>query len=167
MADLATVATAADIIHREGLLLDQQDWDAWLALYRDDAVFWAPAWKSEHETTDDPDTEVSLIYHSSREELVERVNRVRSRKSVTALPLPRTVHAVSNLIVTGAERDAITASASWIVHAYDPRTAKQSVSFGRYEHTLRRTADDLWQIARKKIFLMNDQIPSALDFYSL
>ena len=56
MADLAIIATAADVIHHEGLHLDRQNWDAWLALYRDDAVFWVPAWKGEHETTDNPDT---------------------------------------------------------------------------------------------------------------
>jgi 3-phenylpropionate/cinnamic acid dioxygenase small subunit len=168
MTDLAPpAAVAADLLYREGLHLDRQEWDAWLALYRDDAVFWVPAWKDEHRATEDPDTEVSLIYHSSLEELKERVKRVRSRKTVTALPLPRTVHFVSNLIVAAVAEDSISTTASWMVHAYDPRTARQSVHCGRCEHTLRRREDGLWQIGRKKIFLINDQIPSAIDFYHL
>lgn len=167
MTDLATLAVAADVLHRDGLYLDRQEWDAWLSLYRDNAVFWLPTWKDEHCTADDPDKEVSLIYHSSRFELEERVKRIRSRKSVTALPLPRTVHSLSNLLVVNAEADALSTVANWTVHVYDPRTAKQHVHFGRYEHTLRRGDDGLWQIAFKKIILVNDQVPTVLDFYNL
>jgi benzoate/toluate 1,2-dioxygenase beta subunit/2,4,5-trichlorophenoxyacetic acid oxygenase 2 len=167
MNDLSNTAVAADVLHREGLYLDRQDWDAWLNLYLEDAVFWLPTWKDEHCATDDPDTQVSLIYHSSRFELEERVKRIRSRKSVTALPLPRTVHTVSNLIVIDAEADVLNTAASWTAYVYDPRTAKQHVHFGHYEHTLRRNDGGLWQIARKKIILVNDQVPTVLDFYNL
>jgi 3-phenylpropionate/cinnamic acid dioxygenase small subunit len=40
------------------------------------------------------------------------------------------------------------------------------VFFGRYEHGLRRVDGD-WRIARKKILLLNDTIPTVVDFYSI
>lgn len=160
-------AITADILYREGRHLDRQEWDAWLALYHPDAVFWVPAWKSEHQVTDDPDTEVSLIYHESRRGLEERVMRLRTRKSVTALPLPRTVHFASNILVLDADPDRIEASASWSVHLLDPPSARERHHFGRYEVTLRRDRDGAFRIARKLVLLVNDRVPTALDFYSL
>jgi benzoate/toluate 1,2-dioxygenase beta subunit/2,4,5-trichlorophenoxyacetic acid oxygenase 2 len=160
-------AVAAELLYREGLHLDRQEWDAWLALYHQDAVFWVPAWKSEHQPTDNPDTEVSLIYHDTRRGLEERVTRIRTRKSVTALPLPRTVHFAGNVLVVEADADRIRASASWSVHLLDPQSARERHHFGRYDLTLRRDVDGAFKIARKHVLLVNDRVPTALDFYSV
>jgi 3-phenylpropionate/cinnamic acid dioxygenase small subunit len=159
-------AIAEDVIFREAFHLDRGDWPAWLLLYDSDAEYWLPAWRNEYETTEDPNSEISLIYHASRRELEERVSRIESRKSVTALPLPRTVHLIGNLLVQEASGDLIRTSASFSVHVYDPRVARQHDHFGRYEHALIRTDSD-WRIKRKKIILINDRIPTALDFYSI
>ncbi|MCR0985435.1 aromatic-ring-hydroxylating dioxygenase subunit beta [Roseomonas populi] len=167
MADAEAAAICAGLLYREGLHLDRQEWDAWLALYAEDAVFWIPAWLDEHKVTSDPDREVSLIYHDSRAGLEERVMRIRSRKSVTALPLPRTVHMVTNILPVRLAEDAIEATSSWTVHGYDPRVSRPHMFFGRYEHLFRRGADGAWRIARKTVLLTNDMIPTALDFYSV
>ncbi|HEY8578490.1 MAG TPA: aromatic-ring-hydroxylating dioxygenase subunit beta [Beijerinckiaceae bacterium] len=166
MTGAEAAAIAASVIHREGLLLDRKDWDAWLDLYCDDAVYWVPAWLDEYRITEDPDAQVSLIYHTARRELEERVQRIRSRKSVTALPLPRTTHAVANLVVESFTPERIEAAGAWTVHVYDTTTAKQHVHFGLHEYTLRRDGRR-WRIARKKATLMNDRVPTALDFYHL
>ncbi|HYW76484.1 MAG TPA: aromatic-ring-hydroxylating dioxygenase subunit beta [Gammaproteobacteria bacterium] len=168
MVDPETLAVAADVLHREGFYLDRRDWDAWLALYSGDAEYWVPAWRNEDELVEDPDTEVSMIYHASRVALEERVLRVRSNKSVTTRPLPRTTHFVSNLLVQGGTaRDAsIEATASWSVHLFHPRSARQDTLFGRYEYGLVQQ-DGTWRIRRKKIVLMNERIPTLIDFYCL
>lgn len=167
MMDPAAAAICADLLYREGLHLDRQQWDDWLALYAEDAVFWIPAWLDEHRTTSDPDREVSLIYHDSRFGLEERIMRIRTRKSVTALPLPRTVHMITNILPMHATADMIEVTSSWIVHDFDPRVSRQHMLFGRYEHGLRRGTDGIWRIARKKVLLTNDVIATALDFYSV
>ena len=41
---------------------------------------------------------------------------------------------------------------------------EQYAFFGRYEHRLRRQGGH-WQIARKKIVLMNERLPTMIDFY--
>ncbi|WP_424136654.1 aromatic-ring-hydroxylating dioxygenase subunit beta [Roseomonas chloroacetimidivorans] len=167
MIDTAAAAICADLLYREGLYLDRQDWDAWLALYTEDAVFWIPAWTDEHRTTSDPDREISLIYHPSRIGLEERIMRIRTRKSVTAMPLPRTVHMVCNILPMQVAETMIEATSSWTVHDFDPRVSRQHMYFGRYEHSFRREDDGTWRIARKKVLLTNDMIPTALDFYSV
>jgi 3-phenylpropionate/cinnamic acid dioxygenase small subunit len=157
---------AAATLYREARLLDLGEWSDWVAMYRQDAVYWVPAWLDEHETTNDPNTQVSLLYHDARRGLEERIARIESRKSITALPLPRTVHQISNLEAVETEPGRIACHSVFSVHVYDPRVAKGHVHHGRYAHTLTRESED-WKIARKVITLVNDRVPTLLDFYSI
>jgi 3-phenylpropionate/cinnamic acid dioxygenase small subunit len=93
---------AAAFLFQEARHLDRHEWDAWVAMYREDAVYWLPAWRDEYETTADPQTEVSLIFHNARLGLEERIARIESRKSITALPLPRTLHQIGNVELRAA-----------------------------------------------------------------
>ncbi len=156
--------TAEEFLFREALLLDRRDWDAWLALYAEDAVFWMPAWKSEADQTDDPDRELSLIYHAGRARLEERVWRVRSGRSPASVPLLRTMHAICNIRTVAVASELAMLRSNWTVHHYDPKRKTQHVLFGFYEHELRRAGAD-WRIARKKIVLLNDRLPAVTDFY--
>jgi benzoate/toluate 1,2-dioxygenase beta subunit/2,4,5-trichlorophenoxyacetic acid oxygenase 2 len=166
MADLQACALAADLLHREARCLDLQDWDGWLEHYDEQAVYWVPAWKSESELVGDVQREVSLIYHTHRSELAERVLRIRSRKSVTAMPLPRTAHLITNVLVDRAAPNGMAGTATWTVHAHDPRVARSQTHFGRYEFELALRPGG-WRIVFKKIVLLNDRIPTVIDFYAL
>jgi benzoate/toluate 1,2-dioxygenase beta subunit/2,4,5-trichlorophenoxyacetic acid oxygenase 2 len=157
---------AAATLYREARLLDCGEWTDWVAMYREDAIYWVPAWLDEYETTSDPATQVSLLYHDARRGLEERIARIESRKSITALPLPRTVHQISNLEATETGPGEITCHSVFSIHVYDPRLAKEQVRHGRYQHTLTHDGAD-WKIARKVITLVNDRVPTLLDFYSL
>ena len=164
MADHA--ATAAEVLYREARCLDLQDWDGWLDLYDEQVEYWLPAWKSESDLVRDVKREVSLIYHTKRSELAERVLRIRTRKSVTAMPLPRTAHLIANVLIDAASTEQIMGTAAWTVHEHDPRTTKSHTHFGRYEFTLARRGE-AWKFVRKKIVLLNDRIPTVVDFYNL
>ena len=48
----------------------------------------------------------------------------------------------------------------------DPRACKSHTNFGRLEFRLRRLGE-AWLIGFKKISLTNDQMATALDFYSV
>jgi len=157
---------AEELLYHEALLLDQGAWDEWLALYCEDAVFWAPAWRDETTLTSDPDRELSLVYYQSRKNLEERVWRARSGLSVASAPRPRVVHAVTNVLVGRADAAEAQVTASFTVHLYDVRNERTHVYFGRYEYRLRREGA-AWMIAAKKIFLLNDVIPTVIDFYTL
>jgi 3-phenylpropionate/cinnamic acid dioxygenase small subunit len=157
---------AAAFLFREARHLDKGEWSEWLAMYREDAVYWLPAWRDEYETTEDPQTEVSLIYHNSRLGLEERIARIESRKSITALPLPRTLHLIGNVELRDVNPAYIELESTFAVHVYDSRTAKEHTRFGRYQHRI-STEQETWRIAKKKIILVNDKVPAVLDFYSI
>lgn len=165
--DLERRAAAEDLICREALYLDERRWEDWLALFDEDAVFWVPAWKDESEPTGDPDTEISLIYTASRRRLEERVERVVSGKSVASFVLPRTAHAISNVTVEpGAENGAMTVKSICTTNLFDPKRRLQHQSFARYEHQLVESGGT-WRIARKRVLLLNDSLPTMLDYYTV
>ena len=160
------VRIASSVLFREARLLDSGGWTEWAAMYRNDATYWVPGWLNEYETTSDPRTEVSLIYHETRLGLEERIARIESRKSITALPLPRTLHQIANVEAELDGPDRLVIQSTFAVHVYDPRLGKEHTRYGRYSHTLTRDAES-WLIARKVIILVNDRVPTVLDFYSI
>lgn len=166
MVDPQMTGIAAHLLYSEARCLDQQDWDGWLAHYDEEVEYWVPAWKSESELVSDVRREVSQIYHQRRDELFERVLRIRTRKSVTAMPLPRTCHLIGNVIVDQASAERMVGTAAWTVHEYDPRVAKAHTHFGRYEFEL-GLREQGWKFRRKKTVLLNDRIPTVIDFYNL
>lgn len=157
---------AEDLLYREALLLDRGEWDEWLTLYLEDCVYWMPAWRNETILTTDPDRELSLIYYNGRRNLEDRVWRARSGQSVASRPLPRVVHGVTNVLVEQTTGDETDVSASFTVHFHDVRSQRTHVFFGRYEYRL-RAMDGALRIARKKILLLNDVVPTVVDFYSI
>lgn len=159
-------ATAQRLILQEAELLDTQQWDAWLNLYDDDAIFWLPAWIDEHRLTSNVNTEISHIYHSGVDELRERVVRISANKSQTALPLPRTAHVIGAALIANWSEHEVTAKSNATVHIYDMRSTRHHVLACRYEHILDRQ-EDVWRIKGKKIVLVNDLMPSVIDFYSV
>jgi 3-phenylpropionate/cinnamic acid dioxygenase small subunit len=156
---------AADILYREALFLDERQWDEWLALYDERVEFWVPAWKSEDEPTSDPTSEVSLLYMSTRRELEERIIRVRSGKSIASTPLPRTAHAVTNIMAELAG-DEIDVRCVATTHIYNVKRREPYLVFARATYGLVRIGRD-WRIRRKKVLLLNDYIPTMLDFYTI
>jgi 3-phenylpropionate/cinnamic acid dioxygenase small subunit len=149
------------LLFEEAAALDEQRWHDWLALFTPDCEYWVPAWKSEFETTSDPDDEVSLIYYSDRTGLEERIWRIESAASPAHRTRPRTCHAVNNIRI---DADQLTVKANWRVDCYEEKRAASF--FGHYEYALMREGDELL-IVRKKILLLNDSVPSYLDIYQL
>ena len=160
------LAQVSDLLVREGVYLDRQDWDAWLDLFLPDAEYWVPSWKAEHEHTNDPKRELSLIYYYSRAGLEDRIWRIRSGQSVASTPVPRTTHMVNNILLEGVGYNRVEVSSNWVTHCFFHKTNATEVFFGSAEHTLVKQGPD-WKIARKKALLKNDYIPTMLDIYNI
>jgi benzoate/toluate 1,2-dioxygenase beta subunit len=64
------------------------------------------------------------------------------------------------------DAEAAQVSAVFTCHRFEPRMNRQLCFFGRYEYDLRAVADG-WKIARKKIILLNDTIPTMVDIDSI
>ena len=164
MSDPALTADVAALLHREAYHLDRREWDDWLALYTEHAVYWAPAFASDNAMTSDPDTEISLMYMDKRG-LEARVFRIEGADSYATEPLPWTAHLVSNVLVHGEADGVIEASASWMVHSF-LRTRGAVVRGGLYDYSLRREGGGL-MILRKKIMVHDDSIVGPLDIYNI
>jgi len=167
MSGAEALAAATDLIYREALALDERRWDDWLALYHEDAEFWVPSWKNEDEPTADTENEISLIYISARVQLEERVARVKSGRSAASTPMPRTAHAISNVLVEPEANGAgLTARAVSATHIFDVRRREPHLLFGRAEYRLVRDGG-AWRIRRKKVILLNDYLSTIVDFYTV
>jgi 3-phenylpropionate/cinnamic acid dioxygenase small subunit len=157
---------AAALLFSEALALDRLDFDAWLAMFTPDCLFWMPAWRDDGSQTDDPQRELSLIYYRGRRNLEDRVKRIRSGFSVASAVMPRVAHMIGNVLATPLGEDRVAVDSSFIVHVHDVRTGRDHSYFGRYEHELVRDGSD-WKIAQKIIRLMNDRVPTLLDVYAI
>lgn len=166
MTTAAMTREAEDLLYREALLIDSGRFDEWLALYAEDAEFWMPAWRDETTPTQNPDRELSLIYYKGRRNLEDRVMRLTSGLSTASSPLPRVVHQVTNVVATHATAQAMDVSAAFTCHRFDVRMNRADCFFGRYEYHLVKSAVG-WRIARKKILLLNDTIPTVVDINAI
>lgn len=157
------LAAAIDLVVHEAECLDRRRWDEWLGLFTADCTFWAPSWLDEERMADDPARQVSLIYYASREGLEDRVRRIRSGRSLASTPLPRTMHAVTNLRAA-ADGEAVRVTSNWSVNSYDLRTDTAQRLFGHYEHRL-VAGDGVWRIAAKRIEVLSARLPAIVDIY--
>jgi 3-phenylpropionate/cinnamic acid dioxygenase small subunit len=165
--DHQMLATGTDVLLREGVCLDEQRWDEWLALFVADCEYWVPSWKNEETLTTNPQAELSHIYYASRAGLEDRVVRIRSRRSPASTPMPRTTHLLSHVLpVDKPEADRMKLRSSWVCHVFFPRVHESHAFFGRADYELVQK-DGGWLIAKKKTVLLNDYIPTMLDVYCI
>jgi 3-phenylpropionate/cinnamic acid dioxygenase small subunit len=160
--ELELLTHCANLLYQEAAYLDERRWAEWLALYTEDAEFWLPAWDEDGRPTDDPQTQLSLIYYNNRAGLEDRIWRIQSGLSPASSPQIRTCHLITNVRITNVVNDHPHVSSHWQVQIYRPEKQQASSYFGFYEHVLRLQGKSL-QIARKKITLLNDVVESALD----
>lgn len=157
-------AEACELVALEAHKLDEQNWDAWINLYTEDAVFWIPAWIDESTLTSDPQKELSFIYLEGRAFLEERVHRIRSGRSIASIPVPRTAHLVTSSIVEPEGDGGLLVRSIWSSHIYLHKENTVVTYAGRYEHSLVVEQNAL-RIKKKKIILINDYLISKLDFF--
>lgn len=161
-------ARHADIcafIYREARHLDDRNWEAWLDLYAPEAEYWMPAWDDDDQLTDDPQSQISLIYYPNRNGLEDRVFRIQTERSSASMPEPRTSHMVSNVEVLEQQGD--TVEVRYNFHTLSHRYKETNHFFGTSFLTLREHADGSYRITRKKIILKDDYIRQVVDIYHL
>lgn len=163
MAD-TVLTSVTDLLFAEAAALDEKRWDDWLTLFAENVEYWVPAWDSEHEQTSDPATEISFIYYDGRSGLEDRVYRLRLNQSSASIPLPRTCHQVTNIRARLQPDGNCEVKANWQTHSY--RLQKSTSFFGFYDYVLTPKGQG-WLIAKKKITVLNDVIPTVLDIYSI
>jgi benzoate/toluate 1,2-dioxygenase beta subunit len=151
-------------LFREARLLDDKQWDAWLACYHPGAEFWMPAWDDDGELTRDPQREISLIYYPNRGGLEDRVFRIKTERSAASTPEPRTGHNLHNIEIESQQGEQLEARYNWqtLSHRYNTTDSY----FGTTNITLDLTSGQPL-IKRKYIVLKSDYIHHVIDVYHL
>lgn len=149
-------------LYREARLLDDRQWDEWLECYRPDAEFWMPAWDDDDRLTEDPHSEISLIYYPNREGLEDRVYRIKTERSGASTPEPRTTHQITNLEVLEEAGDRVELRFNW--HTLSHRYKQTDSYFGSAFYTL-DVSGETPLITRKVVQLNNDYIHQVIDVY--
>lgn len=164
LRDVVLQSRIAQFIYRELNLLDNQQWQDWLDLFAEDAVYWAPA------THDQPDpySHVSLIFDDDLLRKV-RVARYETPYAFSLQPFPRSSHLVSNVLLEKNAQgempdDVINVSARFLMTEFQKDTPIHYS--GAYHYELLPQAGD-FKIKLKKAILVNcegAQVSSSIYF---
>ena len=140
-------------LYHEARLLDTGQLEAWLELFTEDATYWVPLEKDQH----DP-VETSSIIHDDRTLLELRVKQARHPRAHARLPLARTVHQVGNIVV--ASQNASETTVNSTLQLVEFRNEKQRVWGALVEHRLRGVGGGnagSFKIAHKRVDLVNSE----------
>ncbi|TPE48956.1 benzoate 1,2-dioxygenase small subunit [Amaricoccus solimangrovi] len=149
----------------EARALDDREFDHWLTFYHEDCDFWMPAWDDFDRLTEDPESEISLIYYPDKQGIRDRVFRIRTdRSSATSLPEPRTQHHIANIEVLSQENGEIRLRFNWQTLSY--RYAATDQHWGTSFYVIDTTGETPL-IRSKKVVLRNDHIHHVIDVYHI
>jgi benzoate/toluate 1,2-dioxygenase subunit beta len=152
MSDEIVLADAEQFVYREARYQDEHDYEAWEALWTDDAVYWVPAGGDDP----DPEREMSIIF-DNRSRIATRVRQLRSGKRHAQTPPSRLRRLVSNVELLGQdERGDVGVGANFLV--VESRARGTQLWAGRSEYHLRRTDEGL-RMSRKKVVLVDNDRP--------
>jgi p-cumate 2,3-dioxygenase beta subunit len=133
-------------LYREAALLDAWRLEEWLALFSPQARYIVPS--TDHPQGNPP--EHPALIDDDFDRLQGRVTRLLSRRAHREYPSSRTRHMVSNVLITEASANEISASAAFAV--YRVRNRKVAQYIGRYLYVLERHPGAL-KIRQKRVEL--------------
>ena len=149
-------------LYREARLLDDREWDEWLELYDTNVEYWMPAWDDDDQLTQDPQSQISLIYYPNRNGLEDRVFRIKTERSSASMPETRINHMLTNVEVLAERSDGVDIRYNF--HTLSHRYKATDHFFGTIFLTLGKSESG-FLITRKKIVLKNDYIRQVIDIY--
>ena len=136
-------------LYHEARLLDEQRWEEWQALFVDEGEYWVPATPGQP----DPLNHVSIMYERSLLRAV-RIKRYSHPNALSLQPVPRTTHAVSNIMIDDVDRDGQRCVVNSRLVMLEYRREQQNVYGAAVTHTLDCSGED-FLIIRKKVELNN------------
>lgn len=142
-----TIAQVEQFLYREARYADEHDYDAWEALWTDDALYWVPA----GDDTADPATHVSVIY-DNRRRISTRLQQLRTGKRYAQSPPSSLRRLISNVEILGTVGADTEVGANFIVAESKPRGTE--LWAGRTTYRL-RVVDGALRLSYKKVSLVN------------
>ena len=150
-SDPVFVRRVEEFLFHEARLLDEREFEAWMALFSDDGIYWIPATPGQQ----DPLGEVSIAYED-RQLLDVRVRRLRHPENYADQPQARTRRVIGNLMLD--EGDSVVTVVRSNFMLVEIQNDAQRMFAGEYVHTL-KPAGDSFQIVQKRVDLLNCDAP--------
>ncbi|MEZ2391937.1 aromatic-ring-hydroxylating dioxygenase subunit beta [bacterium RCC_150] len=154
-ADLGDLRQVEQFIYREARYADEHDFDAWEALWTDDALYWVPVDGTDH----DPMTHMSIIY-DNRRRISTRLEQLRTGKRYAQSPPSNMRRLISNIELlkqenTGGGSEA-EAGANFVL--YESKERGTRMWAGRLVYRLRVVDGDI-RLVGKTVVLVNNAEP--------
>jgi 3-phenylpropionate/cinnamic acid dioxygenase small subunit len=138
-------------LFHEASLQDTHDYDAWEALWEDDAIYWVPA--NGQDT--DPETQMSIIY-DSRSRIRVRIAQLKTGRRHTQAPRSEIAHLISNIAVTEVSGGEVSVTANALV--FEDSLRGETLWASRNDYRL-RLVDGALRLVSKKVGLVNNAKP--------
>ena len=138
-------------VYREARYADEHDYDAWEALWTDDAVYWVPAGGD----LADPSGQMSVIY-DNRNRISTRLNQLRTGRRYAQTPPSSLRRVISNVELLGREGGDAVVGANFVLA--ESRERGVVTWAGRITYRLRWVDGEL-RLAAKQVLLVNRDQP--------
>ncbi len=153
VGSLETQRAVEHFLFRQAEILDDRDWDAWLALFTADGIYWMPAYEDQQEGEGQAN-----IFYEDLDLMNVRAKRITNPRAWSQSPPNRTSHVVSNVIIESedeASGDIIVRSKFYVA---EYRMDEMRYFAGRYRHELAKTADG-FRIRLQRAEIVNREGP--------
>lgn len=149
---LITRSDAESFLYNEAALIDSRDFNGWLELFTDDALYWVP------NVVEDPAREPSILYEN-KARIEERVYRLLETPAYAQIPPSRTIRTVSNVRVAESGEETATLLCNTVIHEMRLGDENQ-VGLGEprwfaasCQYDLKRVTES-WRISLKKVWIL-------------
>ena len=154
--------TVDQFLYREARLADEGDYDAWEALWTDDALYWVPVGGEGG----DPEQQMSVIY-DNRSRISTRLKQLRTGKRYAQAPPSNLRRLLSNIEFLGGRDNPdgdidLEVGANFL--AIESHSRGTHLWGGRTTYRLRRRGDELLLAYKKVVLVDNDQPLPTLGF---
>ena len=156
------VRDVEQFLYREARYADENDYDAWEALWTDDALYWVPAGGADI----DPLDHVSVIY-DNRRRIATRMKQVRTGKRYAQAPPSNLRRLISNIELLGGRTNTgggvdLEVGANFL--AFESRMRGNELWGGRTTYRLRRIDGELRMAYKKVVLVDNEKAIPTLGF---
>jgi benzoate/toluate 1,2-dioxygenase beta subunit len=156
--DVAGVSTETQLaverfLYRQAEIVDDQQWDDWLALFEEDGKYWMPASADQEIAERQPN-----IFYEDLFLMEMRIKRVCHPYAHSQAPTQRLSRVVSNVIIESEDAETGDIVVRSKFHAVEYRLDTQRFFGGKYRHHLSKTADG-YKIKLQRVDIANVEGP--------
>ena len=151
-ADAGLQREVEQFLYRQAELLDGKHWQAFIDLFDDQGVYWAPVAPEQTEWEGSPS-----IFAEDKLMMEIRKGRVTHPNAWSQAPMWETNHVVSHVAIESADAQQVVVRSRF--HMMELRRDEVRHFGGRYRHTLVRGTDGALRIRLQRVDLFNSQAP--------